>query len=183
MKKVAEENQMSASEEAIRQYLLSGVKKDPSEFEADGFTVKSSLTDSQSAMIANDTRVGINGGYFNMLGGIVTYGVPKAAMATGEFFFGDIVKMVHPDSTMKDRSTAAIFTFVKPAKVLPKLQLDKARKLVGKGTGKYNTDTMKHIYHGEINKRGKAVGYHHESMMGGKIIPGTEKIPDKNGVL
>lgn len=41
---------------------------------------------------------------------------------------------------------------------------------------------MKHIYHGEINKRGKAVGYHHESMMGGKIIPGTEKIPDKNGV-
>ncbi len=23
-----------------------------------------------------------------------------------------------------------------------------------KGTGKYNTDTMKHIYHGEINKCG-----------------------------
>ena len=55
-------------------------------------------------------------------------------------------------------------------------------RVVSKGTGKYNTNTMKHIYHGEINKRGKAVGYHHESMMGGKIIPGTEKIPDKNGV-
>lgn len=41
---------------------------------------------------------------------------------------------------------------------------------------------MKHIYHGEINRRRKAVGYHHESMMGGKIIPGTEKKPDKNGV-
>lgn len=52
----------------------------------------------------------------------------------------------------------------------------------GKGTDKYNTGTMKHIYHGEINKRGKAVGYHHESMMGGNIIPGTEKAPDKNGV-
>ncbi len=51
-----------------------------------------------------------------------------------------------------------------------------------KGTGKYNTGTIKHIYHGEINRRGKAVGYHHESMMGGKIIPGTEKAPDKNGV-
>ncbi|MBY8912871.1 EndoU domain-containing protein [Bacillus sp. YC2] len=50
------------------------------------------------------------------------------------------------------------------------------------GNGKYTTDTMKHIYHGEINKRGKAVGYHHESMMGGKIIQGTEKKPDKNGV-
>ncbi len=48
--------------------------------------------------------------------------------------------------------------------------------------GKYTTGTMKHIYHGEINKRGKAVGYHHESMMGGKIIQGTEKKPDKNGV-
>ncbi|MEQ5998206.1 T7SS effector LXG polymorphic toxin [Bacillus amyloliquefaciens] len=50
------------------------------------------------------------------------------------------------------------------------------------GKSKYTADTMKHIYHGEVNKRGKAVGYHHESMMGGKIIPGTEKKPDKNGV-
>ncbi|MEC1682803.1 T7SS effector LXG polymorphic toxin [Bacillus mojavensis] len=50
------------------------------------------------------------------------------------------------------------------------------------GNGKYTTGTMKHIYYGEINKRGKAVGYHHESMMGGKIIPGTEKKTDKNGV-
>ncbi|MCM3667906.1 EndoU domain-containing protein [Mesobacillus maritimus] len=54
--------------------------------------------------------------------------------------------------------------------------------VVGKGTGKYNTGTIKHIYHGEINKRGKAVGYHHESMMGGKIIPGTESVADKKGV-
>ncbi|ENH96249.1 YqcG, partial [Gracilibacillus halophilus YIM-C55.5] len=53
---------------------------------------------------------------------------------------------------------------------------------VSKGTGKYNMGTIKHIYHGEINRRGKAVGYHHKSMMGGKIIPGSEKIPDKNGV-
>ncbi|MFU1721106.1 T7SS effector LXG polymorphic toxin [Bacillus velezensis] len=50
------------------------------------------------------------------------------------------------------------------------------------GKSKYTASTMKHIYHGEVNKRGKAVGYHHESMMGGKIIPGTEKKPDKNGV-
>ncbi|MDF9765127.1 putative ribonuclease toxin of YeeF-YezG toxin-antitoxin module [Bacillus velezensis] len=50
------------------------------------------------------------------------------------------------------------------------------------GKSKYTTGTMKHIYHGEVNQRGKAVGYHHESMMGGKIIPGTEKKPDKNGV-
>ncbi len=37
------------------------------------------------------------------------------------------------------------------------------------GKSKYTAGTMKHIYHGEVNKRGKAVGYHHESMMGGKI--------------
>ncbi|QNF30000.1 T7SS effector LXG polymorphic toxin [Metabacillus elymi] len=53
---------------------------------------------------------------------------------------------------------------------------------VGISDGKYTTGTMKHIYHGEINRHGKAVGYHHESMMGGKIIPGSESIPDKNGV-
>lgn len=52
----------------------------------------------------------------------------------------------------------------------------------GIGENKYNLKTIKHIYHGEINWRGEAVGYHHESMMGGKIIPGTEKKPDSNGV-
>lgn len=52
----------------------------------------------------------------------------------------------------------------------------------GDGGKKFTIDTMRHVYHGEINRRGKAVGYHHESMMGGKIVPGTEKKPDKNGV-
>ncbi len=60
--------------------------------------------------------------------------------------------------------------------------LRRSERSNNKDTGKYNTGTMKHIYHGEINRRGKAVGYHHESMMGGKIIPGSEKTPDKNGV-
>ncbi|GEB77993.1 hypothetical protein [Sporolactobacillus inulinus] len=45
----------------------------------------------------------------------------------------------------------------------------------------YTLETMKHN-HGIVNKHGKAVGYHHESMMGGEIVPGTEKVPDKNGV-
>ena len=52
----------------------------------------------------------------------------------------------------------------------------------GNGGNKFTLDTMRHVYHGEINRRGKAVGYHHESMMGGKIVPGAEKKPDKNGV-
>lgn len=52
----------------------------------------------------------------------------------------------------------------------------------GDGGKKFTIDTMRHVYHGEINRRGKAVGYHHESMMGGKIVPGSEETPDINGV-
>ncbi|MCY9002872.1 T7SS effector LXG polymorphic toxin [Peribacillus frigoritolerans] len=52
----------------------------------------------------------------------------------------------------------------------------------GDGGKKFTIDTMRHVYHGEINRRGKAVGYHHESMMGGKIVPGSETRPDRNGV-
>lgn len=41
---------------------------------------------------------------------------------------------------------------------------------------------MDYLFLGGINHRKKAVGYHHESMMGGRIVPGTETAPDKNGV-
>uniref|UniRef100_A0A7U3YGC7 Bacterial EndoU nuclease domain-containing protein n=1 Tax=Geobacillus sp. (strain Y4.1MC1) TaxID=581103 RepID=A0A7U3YGC7_GEOS0 len=58
---------------------------------------------------------------------------------------------------------------------------------VAKGTGKgesiFTQNAMEHIFHGEINKRGKAVGYHHESMMGGgKIVPGSESLCNCHGV-
>jgi len=48
----------------------------------------------------------------------------------------------------------------------------------------YKSDfSIEHIFLGEVNKKKKkAVGYHHESMMGGKIIPETKTAPDKNGV-
>ncbi|WP_370016269.1 T7SS effector LXG polymorphic toxin [Peribacillus sp. B2I2] len=55
-------------------------------------------------------------------------------------------------------------------------------EISGDGGNKFTLDTMRHVYHGEINRRGKAVGYHHESMMGGKIVPGTEEASDINGV-
>ncbi|MBT2217983.1 EndoU domain-containing protein [Virgibacillus dakarensis] len=60
----------------------------------------------------------------------------------------------------------------------------KAEKLSESGDtrNKYSLKTMKHLFLGEMNKRNKAVGYHHESMMGGKIVPGTKTLPDKNGV-
>src|SRR5699024_1924769 len=53
---------------------------------------------------------------------------------------------------------------------------------VSKG-GSYNRKLLEHIFLGEVRKKKKkAVGYHHESMMGGKIIPETKTAPDKNGV-
>ncbi|MCY8973052.1 T7SS effector LXG polymorphic toxin [Bacillus atrophaeus] len=52
-----------------------------------------------------------------------------------------------------------------------------------RGTNGITKKTVKHVYHGEINRKNKAVGYHHESMMGGsRVIPGTEEVPDINGV-
>src|SRR5699024_2008362 len=57
-----------------------------------------------------------------------------------------------------------------------------AKKFADGKVGPYNKKSLEHIFLGEINKKKKAVGYHHESMMGGKIIPGTKTKPDKNGV-
>jgi len=70
-----------------------------------------------------------------MLGGIVTYGTPKAAMFAVDFVLEDFVTMAHPESTMGERAVAAAFTLIKPAKVLSKLQLDKAEKVGEKGDG------------------------------------------------
>src|SRR5699024_7740337 len=69
-------------------------------------------------------------------------------------------------------------------KVLKDETISMAKKLSdsNSGTRIYNRKTMDHLFLGEINRRKKAVGYHHESMMGGRIIPGTETAPDKNGV-
>jgi len=53
-----------------------------------------------------------------------------------------------------------------------------------KGTGNdsiFSKGAMKHIFHGEVNKKRNAVGYHHESMMGGKIIEVTDP-PNQYGV-
>ncbi|WP_420768230.1 EndoU domain-containing protein [Parageobacillus thermoglucosidasius] len=55
---------------------------------------------------------------------------------------------------------------------------------VAKGTGNdsiFSKGVMKHIFHGEVNKKRNAVGYHHESMMGGKIIEVTDP-PNQYGV-
>ena len=83
-------------------------------------------------------------------------------------------------STKVPKTVSEVTQDLKKATVQMAKKLDE--KIGGKGADKYNAGTMKHIYHGEINKNGKAVGYHHESMRGGKVIPGTESIPDKNGV-
>ena len=42
--------------------------------------------------------------------------------------------------------------------------------------------TVEHVFHGQINRRGQAVGYHHESMMGGGKIVEIIDPPDSRGI-
>ena len=54
----------------------------------------------------------------------------------------------------------------------------------GSGEGKdsvFSKGSFQHVFHGEVNKKRKAVSYHHESMMGGKLIEVTDD-PNKYGV-
>ncbi|MDL5041993.1 EndoU domain-containing protein [Heyndrickxia coagulans] len=51
----------------------------------------------------------------------------------------------------------------------------------GDKPGIFNSGTFEHIFRGEVNKKRKAVGYHHESMMGGKIVEVTDP-PNQYGV-
>ncbi|RYL93282.1 EndoU domain-containing protein [Sporolactobacillus sp. THM19-2] len=53
-----------------------------------------------------------------------------------------------------------------------------------KNTDKFRRGALEHILEGQLNARGKAVGYHSESIPDtpGRIIPGTESAPNKYGV-
>ncbi|WP_248278528.1 hypothetical protein [Bacillus sp. DNRA2] len=46
----------------------------------------------------------------------------------------------------------------------------------------FSNGSFNHVFHGEINKKSKAVGYHHDSMMGGKIVEVTDP-PNKYGYI
>ncbi len=52
-----------------------------------------------------------------------------------------------------------------------------------KNIGLFRPGALKHIFEGELNK-GIARGYHYEGIPNtpGKIVPGTETFPDRNGV-
>ncbi len=53
-----------------------------------------------------------------------------------------------------------------------------------KHTEHFQRGALKHIFDGEINGRGKAVGFHYEDFPGtkGKVIEGTRSKPNKEGV-
>ncbi|MGA6841440.1 T7SS effector LXG polymorphic toxin [Priestia megaterium] len=42
--------------------------------------------------------------------------------------------------------------------------------------------TVEHVFHGQVNRRQKAVGYHHESMMGGGKVVEVIDPPDSRGI-
>lgn len=51
-------------------------------------------------------------------------------------------------------------------------------------TEHFTEGAIKHIFEGEVNRKGEAKGYHHEGVGGtpGKVIPGTRTEPNANGV-
>ena len=53
-----------------------------------------------------------------------------------------------------------------------------------KNTDNFTDNALEHILEGEINKRGKAVGFHYEGFptTKGSVIKGTKSIPDDFGV-
>ncbi|MGE7219250.1 EndoU domain-containing protein [Priestia koreensis] len=42
--------------------------------------------------------------------------------------------------------------------------------------------TVEHVFHGQVNRRGRAVGYHHESMMGGGEVLSITHPPVARGI-
>ena len=53
-----------------------------------------------------------------------------------------------------------------------------------KNTENFTEGALEHIFEGEINRRGRAVGFHYEGVITakGKIIEGTKSIPDNFGI-
>ncbi|SJZ96597.1 hypothetical protein SAMN02745108_02098, partial [Fibrobacter intestinalis] len=51
-------------------------------------------------------------------------------------------------------------------------------------TERFTEGAIKHIFEGEVNDKGKAVGYHYEGVENAKghITPGTRSPSDKHGV-
>ena|GEM_PF-4727746 len=53
-----------------------------------------------------------------------------------------------------------------------------------KNTQNFKNGSLNHILEGELNARGKAVGFHYKGMPAqkGSIISGTESLPNANGI-
>ncbi|WP_308605024.1 EndoU domain-containing protein [uncultured Fibrobacter sp.] len=51
-------------------------------------------------------------------------------------------------------------------------------------TENFTQGAIKHIFEGEINRKGEATGYHYEGVenTAGAVVPGTRTTPDANGV-
>ncbi len=51
-------------------------------------------------------------------------------------------------------------------------------------TSRFRAGALEHILEGELNRRGRGVGYHYEGMptARGRVIPGTESPPNAHGV-
>ena len=82
-----------------------------------------------------------------------------------------------------DIAEIAIAKKVSTGTVKPPIKYPKSSLKALKRTGNFRESAINHIFEGEVNKRGKAVGYHYENIRNsaGQVIKGSREKPNKSG--
>ncbi len=83
-----------------------------------------------------------------------------------------------------DIAEIAIAKKVSSGAIRPPIKYPKSSLKALKRTGNFKESAINHIFEGEVNKRGKAVGYHYENIRNsaGQVIKGSREKPNKSGV-
>ena len=83
-----------------------------------------------------------------------------------------------------DIAEIAIAKKVSSGAIRPPIKYPKSSLKALKRTGNFKDSAINHIFEGEVNKRGKAVGYHYENIRNsaGQVIKGSREKPNKSGV-
>ena len=82
-----------------------------------------------------------------------------------------------------DIAEIAIAKKVSSGVINPSIKYPKSSLKALKRTGNFKESAINHIFEGEVNKKGKAVGYHYENIRNsaGQVIKGSREKPNKSG--
>ncbi|MFL0252543.1 EndoU domain-containing protein [Clostridium neuense] len=98
------------------------------------------------------------------------------------YFAGESSLLVHNDCSVSNEEVKTVTDAIKNGKGNNTSYVKSIADL--KNVEKFKEGSLEHILEGQLNARGKAVGFHYEGMptAKGKIIPGTESAPNEFGV-